>query len=166
MSEVNSLGMELRARDSIRPPGGLYATLQNDQKQLMQQAKRRRAGKKSSITKRIKEIKDLVSQRGSRTKIKFLKLTVNEKFKEAVTCHEELMLLLEEDYPDFNDEWIENLHITIDTCMSEIELYLQDRKDDPPSTGSHVSGEGVTTKDIHRWRSQKTSWLSESSSHS
>lgn len=102
-------------------------------KPTLNHAKRRRAGKKSAITRKINEIKELISERGSRTKIKYLVEALKTNQKEAIQRHEELMLLLENDDPDFDDEWINDLSLAVDTCISDTERYFLERIDDPDS---------------------------------
>ena len=78
----------LRARENLRPPGGIMATLENDQTRLMPKAKRKRSGKGNQIQHQIREIRELVTNRGSRTKLSYLKSSLNDSLKEAVFLHE------------------------------------------------------------------------------
>ena len=116
-------------------------------KMQISQAVRKRNGKKHRITKMIPEITTLVGQRGSRTQIRFLKTSLDETLKSAIEYHEALMILLPDDDPRFSDEWIEELALSVNTCIAAIEAYLNDRKDDPPSTLLSEK-----RKDIQRWR--------------
>ena len=128
------------------------------QKQISQ-AVRRRNGKKYMISKMIIEIEELVEQKGSRTQIRYLKSSLAETLKNAVTLHEALMVLLSEDDPRFNDDWIDELSLKVNTCFGSIERYLLDRKDDPPS--SLLSSQ--KRKDIQRWRENSQNQSQESS---
>ena len=60
-------------------------------KRAISQAKRRRNGKKWTITKIITDINSLIVQRGSRTKVKFSENVLRELLQAAIVGHEELM---------------------------------------------------------------------------
>ena len=120
---------------------------------------RKRNGTKYRINKQIPEIKELVEKRGSRTQIRYLKSVLQETLSSAIELHEALMVLIPDDDPRFNDEWIDELSINVNSCLSEIERYLLDRQDDPPS--SLVSSQ--KRKDIQRWRENSREQSSESS---
>ena len=119
---------------------------------------RKRNGTKYRINKRIPEIKELIEKRGSRTQIRYLKSVLQETLSSAIELHEALMLLIPDDDPGFNDEWIDELAINVNSCLSEIERYLLDRQDDPPS--SLVSSQ--KRKDIQRWRENSREQSTES----
>ena len=59
----------------------------------------------------IDEIEQLITVRGSRTKLKFLRDSLKETLREATVHHEELLLLLEDTDSEFNDHWIEELSL-------------------------------------------------------
>ena len=61
------MSYELRNRGELRPPGSFLLSVEQEQTRLKAQATRRRAGKQSSISKQIKEISELIVERGSRT---------------------------------------------------------------------------------------------------
>ena len=75
-SNIEEPQYDLRSRDTLRPPSR-HAS--QDQLQIQGQRvedkvktlKRKRAGKKGLITKKIMLIKQLIEERGSRTKLKF-----------------------------------------------------------------------------------------------
>lgn len=69
--------------------------------QSLSHVKRRRGGKKGVITRKINEINKLIAERGSRTKIRYLRETLKPNLSEAIALHEELMLLLDDDHEDF-----------------------------------------------------------------
>lgn len=121
------------------------------------QAKRKRNGKKHMITKMINEIEELVVNKGSRTKLKYLRSSLDDTLKHAIVLHEELMLLLPEDDPQFTDQWIEELSLRVNTCFADIEQYFADRKDDTPS--SLLSSQ--KRDDIQRWREQTQESISD-----
>ena len=112
------------------------------------QAVRKRNGTKHRISKMIPEIKDLVEQRGSRSQIRFLKTSLEETLKSAVEFHEALMVLLPDNDPRYNDVWIDELSLNVNSCFGQIEKYLDSRKDDPPS--SLLSSK--KREDIQKWR--------------
>ena len=120
--------------------------------------KRRRGGKKSAITRKINEIASLISERGSRTKIRYLREILQKNLKEAIVLHEELMLLLDENDPEFNDEWINNLALSVDTCIADTERYFLDRIDDPDSINSQ--SELMRTVDTWRKKNQTSTTTS------
>ena len=124
---------ELRPRSQLRGPMGLFTSLQLDQPRILANLKRKRGGRKGAITRRIKEINEMIQARGSRTKLKFLRDGLEEVWKEALNSHEELMLMLEETDPDFNDEWIEEVGSNVNTCLCNIHDYLKERINDTPS---------------------------------
>ena len=133
---IDATQHNLRPRDTLQPPSR-YAS----QEQLQNQAnvtkikllKRKRAGKKGLITKKINQIKTLIDERGSRTKIQFLHARLMDCERETTDIHEDLMELLEETDESFGDQWIEEITYDIDDCSSDINDYLISRKDDPPS---------------------------------
>ena len=133
---IDATQHNLRPRDTLQPPSR-YAS----QEQLQNQAnvtkikllKRKRAGKKGLITKKINQIKTLIDERGSRTKIQFLHARLMDCKRETTDIHEDLMELLEETDESFGDQWIEEITYDIDDCSSDINDYLISRKDDPPS---------------------------------
>ena len=72
----------------------------------------------------IDEIEQLITARCSRTKLKFLRDSLKETLCEATVHHEELLLLLEDTDSEFNEHWIEELSLRVNTCFSEISGYL------------------------------------------
>ena len=124
---------QLRPRDAIRQPKR-YAP--QDQKQtntdIIKTLRRRRAVKKELIKKMIQWIKALITERESRTKIKFLQETLLETKSEVLDIHEELKCLLQED-EQYGDEWMEEINIEVDDCFRDVNDYLISRKNYPPS---------------------------------
>ena len=100
--------------------------------QQIAKLKRLRAGKKGSITKRIDQLSKLISECGSRTKIKYLLTALLEVQKAAKKLCNELSCLVEE--PDV--EWMEEVDHTVDTCVSEVQEYIDSRRDDAASSAS------------------------------
>ena len=98
--------------------------------------KRKFTGKKLLITKKITQINELVQQRSSRTKILYLRESLNQLYSELVKENEDLMNLIdEENY----QECITEMQFEVDTCNSNVQAYLDSRKDDPPSETQSVS---------------------------
>ena len=85
------------------------------------------------ITKKIQQIKALITERGSQTKIMLLQETLLQTKSEILSIHEELMGLLQEDDEQFGDEWTEEINFEVDDCCSDVNDYLISRKDDRPS---------------------------------
>ena len=94
--------------------------------------KRQRAGKKGSITKRVNDLTRLVSESGSRTRIRFLHdalLKVHQAVKD--TCAE----LADLTPPEALDiEWLEKVNYVVESCSSEVHEYLEARKEDSASS--------------------------------
>ena len=91
----------------------------NQNKLPITHLKRKRNGKKWTITKSIQEIETLLGQKGSRTKLRYLKESLHNLLQMTVEQHEELMLYLDENDPDFNDQWIEELSLRVNTCFAK-----------------------------------------------
>ena len=109
--------------------------------------KRKRAGKKGLITKKILQIKQLIEERGSRTKLKFLHESLIMVKREAENLHVERMQLLPENDENYGDDWVEDISFNVDECSSEINEYLISRRDDPPSdtmSKASIVGEYLT----------------------
>ena len=93
-----------------------------------------RRGKKSSVTKRINELERLISEGGSRTKIKVLHKALKNVQDALITVCNELNELRTPSAADI--DWLEDIDHKIDSCSGEVQDYLEARKDDPPSTAS------------------------------
>ena len=96
------------------------------------QLRRIRAGKKGAITKRTNTITRLISEGGSRTKIKYLHqalLKVHESVKDVCAKITQLTELSALDV-----EWLERVDHVVDCCTAEVEEYFEARKDDEAST--------------------------------
>ena len=113
------------------------------------QLMRKRNGKKWGITKAIQEIETIVSERGSQSKVQFLKISLGDLLHAAVEAHKQLMFNIDENDPNFSDEWIEDLSLRVNTCYANIESYFHDRKDDPPSSENSIS---ARKKEVEEWR--------------
>ena len=123
----------LRDRNKIQVPAR-YRDLADENKQKLKQQKRKRAGSKTAITKRVHQILELIQEFGSRTKISFLHDELKHVLHEAIVRHEELMSMLEEDNEQFSDDWIEDLKLVVSTCSGDVNEYFQRRVDDDPSS--------------------------------
>ena len=91
--------------------------------------KRRRASKKGHVTRRITELDRLVSEGGSRSKIRYLLEALMDKYKEVGDIHEEIVPLIDAD----DSDWLEEVKINVDRCASEVHEYFERRREDPPS---------------------------------
>ena len=88
---------------------------------------------KGLITKKIMQIKQLIEERGNRTKLKFLYESLIMVKREAENLHEELMQLLPENDENYSHDWVEDISFNVDECSGEINGYLISRRDDSPS---------------------------------
>ena len=99
---------------------------------MREKLKKRRANKRAAVTRRIKEIIDIINAGGSRRK-------VSELLKFLLTLRPELETLdqeverLDEDHDEL---WIEHERERLDTVQADVAAYLESRADDPPSTAS------------------------------
>ena len=97
--------------------------------------KRSCAGKKGSITKRVTQLSRLVSEGGSRTKIRYLMTALLEVHKATKSVFEELTSVDE----NTDNEWLETVNMCVDTCVAEIEEYLEARKDEAESSSISIT---------------------------
>ena len=95
--------------------------------------KRKRVDKKGLITQKIEPIKALITERGSRTKIKFLQETLLQTKSEVLDIHEELMVQLKEGNEQYGFEWMEEINFEVNDCCNDANDYLISRRDNPPS---------------------------------
>ena len=109
-SNIEEPQCDLRSRDTLRPPSR-YAS--QDKLQIQGQRvedkvktlKRKHAGKKGLMTKKIMQIKLFIEERGSKTKLlKFLHESLIMVKREAENLHEKLMQLLPENYENYGAE--------------------------------------------------------------
>ena len=128
---------QLRDRTMLRPV--IPVSLEDVQLDKIRNLKRQRAGKKASITKLMTVIRKLITDRGSRTKLRFLQQELYTKLKSAADIHEQLMTLFDESSPEFNDEWIAELAVVVDTCSGDVSAYLDERGDDSSSDSTFAS---------------------------
>ena len=91
-----------------------------------------RRGKKSNITKRIAEIRQLIEDKGSRTLIDGLMKLLLKAFDKAKGDNDKVLELTE--YAVEDTEWINDVEIAVDNCQVEVNEYFESRKDDPPSS--------------------------------
>ena len=61
------------------------------------------------------------------------------------------MLLLEENDPEFNDDWINEVALAVETCFAETEKYFLDRLGDPESSVSSNSDDPHTVSNSRRF---------------
>ena len=120
--------------DEVSVPSDLTTSIDN-KSHLLKMAKNERTGKKISISKRIPIMNELMSMQGSRTTLKIHEDKLREKFAEAREIHNKLMGLFVTNEPTDKKGimWIEDLEIIVDQCLGEVQQYLEDHQDDPPS---------------------------------
>ena len=90
------------------------------------------SGKKGSITRRIDELNRLVSESGSRTRIKFLHEAMLEVYRALKVSFNKLSELV--DTPEY--DWLESIDASVGVCTAEVSEYIESRRDDPSSTSS------------------------------
>ena len=103
-----------------------------DSKELVRMQNQRR-GKKGAITSKIESLTRLVSEGGSRTRIRFLHDRLTEIYKEVCAIAEEIHRRTN-DHAD--EEWLNAERVRYDECSAEVTDYLESRKDEAPSTES------------------------------
>ena len=142
----------LRAEEAWKKPER-YRCEQTEATLQLKALKRKKAGGKTLITQKINQIGELISGRGSRTKITYLRDKLNEALAGTIKVHEEMMKLLDESNQSEDKGWIEDITYTVDTCNSDVKEYLDSRKDGPPSGVSSViswlnccTNEDITTE--------------------
>ena len=83
--------------------------------------------------KKIQQIKTLITERGSQTKMKFHQETLLQTKSEVLDIHEELMGLLKKDDEQYGNEWMEEVYFEVDDCCSDVYDYVISRRHNPPS---------------------------------
>ena len=121
LSDNDTTAPNLRDRNIINKPTRNILSIEKSQCRFISDLKRKRAGNKSSITKRIYQIQELISNKGSRTKVKAFHLLLFQTRTEAFPLHELLMSLLHDEDEEYNDEWIEETDYRINTCRVNLE---------------------------------------------
>ena len=91
-----------------------------------------RHGKKSFITKRIAEIRQIIAENGSRTKVCGLLNLLFKVHENARKDNAKVTELTEHALEDV--EWIDDIDLAVDNCKVDVETYLEARKDDAPSS--------------------------------
>ena len=130
---------------NLRPEGGIRKPerFRSEDKDVAKEwdiLKRKRAGKKGLITRKIKQIQELISENGSRTKISYLKGRLNEVLQEATRIHEHIMELSDGTTKFSEDDgWLEDVTYNVDTCNSDVNEYLESRRDEPPSENRSIT---------------------------
>ena len=93
-----------------------------------------RNGKKGSITKRINQLENFVSERNGRRATQLLVGALETVYRELEQVCEEISYLDEDD--DFD---IEDILFEVQTCVAMVTQYLEARKDDVASDSSSVA---------------------------
>ena len=90
-------------------------------------------GKKTRIIIKFDQIHQLVQERGSRSKISYLKGSLNQFCKNLINGNEELVnftVLTEADGTSNN--WIEEIQFEFYSFNGNIKAYLESNKNEPP----------------------------------
>ena len=101
--------MQLRNRERLRQPETYGSSLEAAQVQRIEQAKRQRSGKKRSVTLRITQINRVLTERGSRTKVKYLRDNLQEAYNEILEVNEGLMQLFDPKDEVYGNDYVEEL---------------------------------------------------------
>ena len=110
-----------------------YRSNKDSSQVAIKRLKNLRAGKKRSITIRIKRLSEEMNNEVGRTKAQYLLDALCKVFEEAKAHHKEMTDLIDENDRDGEDEWLEDLRLQIDDCYADVMQYLEDRKHLPPS---------------------------------
>ena len=98
--------------------------------------KNSRRGKKISITKRIKQLEQLVEQYAGRKRISFLLDALRTVFEELQVLCDEISTLSDDD--DVHND-IEEIRFNVENCIAEVTDHLDARADEPLTTSSLTS---------------------------
>ena len=95
-----------------------------------------RTAKKGIITKRIRQLETLVADGGSRRVIARLMEALQVVFNELIQVCDQISDLCE-DFDELNS--FELIRLNVETCLAEASSNLEERREDPPSSGSLAS---------------------------
>ena len=95
-----------------------------------------RTAKKGIITKRIRQIEMLVAEGGKRKVIARLMDALQVVYAELHKVCDEISSI-SDDFDELNS--IELIRLNVETCLAEAAANLDDRRDEPPSSGSVAS---------------------------
>ena len=95
-----------------------------------------RTAKKGIITKRIRQIEMLVEEGGKRKVIARLMDALQVVYTELNQVCDEISNI-SADFDELNS--IELIRLNVETCIAEAATNLDDRRDEPPSSGSVAS---------------------------
>ena len=84
------------------------------------------------ITRKINQISQLITELGSRTKILYLKDTLDGVLRETEIINKEIKSMSDENNIEIDPGWMEDVTFNVDTCNSDIQEYTHPRKDEPP----------------------------------
>ena len=126
--------MQLTDRERLRRPETCGSSIEAVQVQRIEQTKKQRSGKRRSVSVRITQVNRVMTERGSHTKVKYLGDKLQEAYNEILEVNEGFMPFLDPKDEDYGNENIEDIGVQVDECCSEVDSYLVERKDDPPST--------------------------------
>ena len=106
------------------------------QGKMLKTLKLSRRGKKTAITTRVKEIQNLVAQKGGRQRIRWL----TDRLSQVLVDLREVCTKisnLSDKIDQYND--LEEVECTVDSCLALVSDYMTSRVDDPSSSGSFCS---------------------------
>ena len=95
-----------------------------------------RTGKKSSVTKRLKQLESYMEQGKGRRATELLMKCLQSVYEELEQVCTEISDL-SEDYDELNN--LEDIRFEVETCAASVAEYLERRKDDPASSTSSVA---------------------------
>ena len=100
--------------------------------------KRKRTTKMSLIARKINQISQLITERGSRAKILYLKDKLNDVLRETEIINEEMVSMSDEVRVETDPGWMKDVTFNVDTCNSDIQEYIDSRKDESPSNNRSI----------------------------
>ena len=104
----------------------------------MHYLKRKRHFKKLLIARKINQISQLITERGSRTKILYPKVKLNEVLRETEIINEEMISMSDETSIEIAPRWMKDVTFNVGTCNSDMQEYIDSKKDKPPSDNRYI----------------------------
>ena len=161
----------LRDRNTLNPPSR-YLTTSQEEINLNQRIKwlcQQCDAKRRSILKRVDKINSVINSLGSRTRLLMLRSHLQKVRQETLEIHTQLGLLPSYDDNSYGPDWIEDLTIIVDSCCVNVEEYLVERQNDPPSRsmseyefeGSEVETLSVRSAEGHLRHKYVQEWQKE-----
>ena len=101
-----------------------------DERRAISHARRRRNGRGYRVTMAISQITELMTQNCDEVYLKFLESALDDWLRLAVEEHENLMSLLDDTDPDYNDIWISDHIFNVNMCHAKLCKYFEN-EDNP-----------------------------------